>query len=251
MTRAPLPLHRYHQIYLVLREQLMSGRLPPDQPLPGEMQLARDYAVSRVTIRAALDQLSQEGLVRRERGRGTFPSKAGTMRHKGAAGFFDKLLKHGLRLPARIVELSDVPASSEVAAALGLEPGAPVQKAIRVRSYENKPVGLITTYVPADVAHRFGGDGLAAKPMLQLLEEAGVKASGGEQTITAQLADHHAAALLEVGIGSPLLAIRRIVYGPKRRPVQYLLALYRPDRYEYRMQLSRGGRDPGEHVTHL
>jgi GntR family transcriptional regulator len=102
-------------------------------------------------------------------------------------------------------------------------------------------VSLITTYVPADVARSFGRRELAAKPMLRLLEDAGVKVSAGEQTISAQLADHKAAEALEVAVGSPLLAVARVVYGPRRRPVQYLQGLYRPDRYEYRMDLSRSG----------
>ncbi|MGH8669516.1 MAG: GntR family transcriptional regulator, partial [Burkholderiales bacterium] len=54
MIKASLPLPRYHQIYLVLRERLTSGELPPDRALPGEIELARAYGVSRVTIRAAL-----------------------------------------------------------------------------------------------------------------------------------------------------------------------------------------------------
>ena len=237
-----LPLPRYHQIYLVLRERLVSGELSPGEPLPGEIELARAYGVSRVTVRAALDRLEQERLVRRQRGRGTFP-KASVPRPARAqlSGFFENLLAMGLRTRVRILELTEVKASAEVAAALELEPGARVQKAIRVRSYRGGPVSLITTYVPAGVARGFGRRELAAKPMLQLLEQAGVKVTAGEQTITAQLADHKAAAALVVGVGSPLLAVRRVVYGPRRRPVQLLLGLYRPDRYEYRMELSRSG----------
>jgi GntR family transcriptional regulator len=244
MIKAPLPLPRYHQIYLVLRERLASGELAPGRPLPGELELARAYGVSRVTIRAALGRLAKEQLVRRQRGRGTFARRAATPRRDRLSGFFENVLMHGLRTAVRIVELSEIAAPAEVAEALGLAQGARVQKAIRVRSYRGGPVSIITTYVPADVARGFGRRELAAKPMLQLLEEAGVKVSEGEQTISAQLADHLAAEALEVGVGSPLLSVRRIVYGPKRRPVQYLLGLYRPDRYEYRMHLSRSGATP-------
>ncbi|MFO1363452.1 MAG: GntR family transcriptional regulator [Burkholderiales bacterium] len=244
MNRAALPLPRYHQIYLVLRERVASGEFPPERPLPGELELARAYGVSRVTIRAALARLAKERLVRRERGRGTFPKppRAAPARAQ-LSGFFENLLVLGLRTTVRIVDLAQVKASPEVAAALKLAPGAAVQKAIRVRSHRGRPVSLITTYVPADVARAFGRRELAAKPMLQLLEEAGVRVIAGDQTISAQLADHVAARALEVGVGSALLAVKRIVYGAKRRPVQYLLGLYRPDRYEYRMHLSRSGGD--------
>ena len=241
---APL-LPRYHRIYLVLRDQIRSGELPLDRPLPGEMALARAYRVSRVTIRAALARLAAERLVRRERGRGTFPRAADAAPASPAAlsGFFENLLAMGLRTSVRILDLREVLAPAEIAATLKLPPQAPVQKAIRVRSLRSGPVALITTWVPADVALAFGRRELAAKPMLRLLEEAGVEVREGDQTISAQLADPATAKALEVAVGSPLLYVRRVVYGPKRRPVQLLHGLYRPDRYEYRMHLSRSGGD--------
>jgi GntR family transcriptional regulator len=79
--------------------------------------------------------------------------------------------------------------------------------------------------------------------MLTLLEESGVKVSGADQTLSAKLADHAVAPLLEVELGSPLLAVTRTVYDEDARPVQLLRGLYRPDRYEYRMHLTRAGGD--------
>jgi GntR family transcriptional regulator len=77
--------------------------------------------------------------------------------------------------------------------------------------------------------------------MLTLLEEQGVKVGHARQTITARLADTDVAALLDVPVGAPLLAVRRLVLDVEGRPVQWLRGLYRPDRYEYRMDLWRGG----------
>jgi GntR family transcriptional regulator len=79
--------------------------------------------------------------------------------------------------------------------------------------------------------------------MLQLLEESGVRVSRAEQTLSARLADHAVAPLLEVGIGSPLLAVTRTVYDQRDRPVQLLRGLYPPERFEYRMDLTRSGGD--------
>jgi GntR family transcriptional regulator len=66
-----LPLPKYHQIYLVLREQLQEGRFADG--LPGELALAGQFGVARVTVRKALEQLSTEGLIDRAPGRGTRP----------------------------------------------------------------------------------------------------------------------------------------------------------------------------------
>jgi len=82
---------------------------------------------------------------------------------------------------------------------------------------------------------------LTQKPILVLLEEAGVKVGRAEQSISARLADAEMARHLDVPVGSALLAVRRLIYDVQEKPVQWLLGLYRPDRYEYQMQLSRVG----------
>ena len=84
-----MPLPHYHRIYLVIREQLAEGRYPPSTPLPGELKLAQDFGVSRVTVRAALDRLAEENLIVRYRGRGTFargPENGATQERVAARG---------------------------------------------------------------------------------------------------------------------------------------------------------------------
>jgi GntR family transcriptional regulator len=243
---ATLPLPRYHQIYLVLREQLAEGRFDVAKPIPGELDLAQTFGVSRVTMRSALDRLAEEGLIVRQRGRGTF-ARAGVAPpppvRANLSGLLENLLAMGLKTRVELVELGTIAAPAEVADALRIEAGTPVQKAIRVRSYRSGPLSHITTFVPEAIARAFGRKELAAKPMLQLLEESGVKVSGADQTITAKLADHAVAPRLEVDLGAPLLAVTRVVYGEDHRPVQLLRGLYRPDRYEYQMHLTRSGGD--------
>jgi GntR family transcriptional regulator len=116
-----------------------------------------------------------------------------------------------------------------------------VQKAERVRSTPEGPLSHITTWVPETISHGFGRRELTQKPILVLLEEAGVKVGRAEQSISARLADAEMARHLDVPVGSALLAVRRLIYDVQEKPVQWLLGLYRPDRYEYQMQLSRVG----------
>jgi GntR family transcriptional regulator len=244
-TDATLPVPRYHQIYLVLREQLAEGRFDPARPLPGELELAQSFGVSRVTMRAALDRLAEEGLIVRQRGRGTFarPQSAPAASRAPLSGLLENILSMGLRTTVRLVDLATVPAPPDAAEALKLDFGDPVQKAVRVRSYRGAPLSHITTFVPERFAASFGRRELAAKPMLTLLEEAGVKVASADQAISAKLADHAVAPLLDTDIGSPLLAVTRTVYDEAGTPVQFLRGLYRPDRYEYRMHLTRSGGD--------
>lgn len=241
-----LPLPKYHRIYLVLREQLAEGRF--DAGLPGEMALMKQFAVARVTVRRALQLLAGEGLITRQPGRGTHPVERdlahgarGSRPVSGLAGLLENIVDVSLDTTVKVVSVDTVAASQGVAAALGLAPGDPVQKAVRVRSTREGPLSHITTYIPADVARRFGRRELARKPILLLLEEAGVKVGRAEQSISARLADAEVADRLQVAVGSALLAVRRVIFDQQERPVQWLHGLYRPDRYEYQMQLSRVG----------
>ncbi|MEO7392475.1 MAG: GntR family transcriptional regulator [Ramlibacter sp.] len=245
---AALPLPKYHRIYLVLREQLHEGRFAAG--LPGELALVQQFGVARVTVRRALQQLSDEGLISREPGRGTRPTGRLDRPGPGAAnapmrthltGLLENLVNMGLRTSVKVLDVATVTASDDVASALKLTRGDPVQKAVRVRSTREGPLSHITTYVPAEVARQFGRRELSRKPILLLLEEAGVKVGRALQTISARLADAEVAGHLQLSVGSALLAVRRLIYDEHERPVQWLHGLYRPDRYEYEMQLSRVG----------
>ncbi len=244
-----MPLPKYHQIYLVLSEQLAEGRFV--NGLPGEFALMAEFGVARVTVRRALARMADEGLISREPGRGTRPVPAAVparprngadpVQRAHLGGLLENLVSMGLRTTVKVISVDPIAASAAVATALQMQPGDEVQKAVRVRSTREGPLSHITTYVPADVARKFGRRELAKKPILVLLEESGVKVGRAHQTISARLADAVVARHLDVEVGSALLAVRRLIYDDAERPVQWLHGLYRPDRYAYDMQLSRVG----------
>ena len=251
MSQMPLP--KYHQIYLVLREQLDEGRFAAEG-LPGELALMAQFGVARVTVRRALERLAGEGLISRTPGRRTRPVPpvaANDARNVGASGegmaranlrgLLENLVTMGLHTSVKVIDVATITASTQVAEALQLQLGDPVQKAVRVRSTREGPLSHITTYVPAEIARRFGRRELARKPILVLLEESGVKVGRAHQTISARLADNVLAEHLDISVGSALLAVRRLIYDDADRPVQWLHGFYRPDRYTYEMQLSRVG----------
>lgn len=246
-----MPLPKYHQIYLLLREQLHEGQF--ERGLPAETHLQQHFGVARVTVRKALERLQMEGLITREAGRGTWPVaqpapialqnglSADKPKRAQLTGLLENLVAMGLNTSVQVLDVQLQSASPDVALALGLETGAQVQKATRVRSTSAGPVSHITTYVPSAIAAHFGADELAKKPILLLMEEAGVEVGRAEQSISAKLADMTIAQHLDVAVGSALLAVRRLIFNTDNQPVQWLHGLYRPDRYEYLMQLSRVG----------
>ena len=243
-----LPLTKYHQIYLVLREQLQEGRFA--EGMPAEMLLTKQFGVGRVTVRRALEQLVEEGLIVRVAGRGTWPTpsqplSADARTAQGAptrlTGLMENIVSVSRHTTVKVLEWRIVDASASVAHALQISPGAKVRKAVRRRSSQEGPLSYITTYTPEHLTTGFGRRELAVKPILQLLEESGVELGRARQTISARQADALVAAELGVAIGTALLDVRRQVFDSQDKPVQWLHGLYRPDRYEYQLDVSQVG----------
>lgn len=239
-----LPLPKYHQVYLVLREQLYEGRF--EARLPSELALMRQFGVARVTVRRALERLAGEGLIERRPGRGTTPRAGGghgvppEPARANLSGLLENLVSMGLQTSVRVLSVETLRAPATVAAQLRLAPGDLVQKAVRVRHTREGPLSHITTHVPKALV-RFGRRELGRKPILLLMEESGIQVGRATQTISARLADADIARHLEVAVGSALLAVQRLIFDAHERPVQWLQGLYRPDRYQYQMELSRVG----------
>ncbi len=237
--RLPTPL--YHQIYLILHDKIVSGAFAPNDLVPGEQELMRQFGVSRITARRALDELAAGGLVVRERGRGTRVLAHAPIDpvRTGVEGLVENLLEMGLKTEVRLCDFGYVPASPDVAQALGVAAGSIVQHAVRTRAVKGQPFSYLTTWVPEDIGNTYSKRDLAAQPLLALLERSGVRIGSADQTISATLADPEVAPALEVEIGSPLLRIRRIVFDQNGRAVEYIVGLYRPDRYQHRLKLDR------------
>jgi GntR family transcriptional regulator len=237
---SPLPL--YHKVYLLLRQRLLDGAYGTDEPLPGEHALAQEYGVSRLTIRRALDALAADGLVARRQGRGTFALAPSQLSAPQQGAGVDALMAHlarmGMRTQVRLLELTVEPAPPAVAARLEVAAGSPVHRSIRVRSHKGEPFSYLQTYVPDAVGRRISRKALGSKPLLQIFGELGIRVSGAEQSISAVLADPTVAEFLDVPVASALLNIRRLVRDAAGRPVEYLDARYRPDRFEYRQDLA-------------
>ncbi len=236
---SPLPL--YHKVYLLLRQRLLDGDFGVDEPLPGEHALAQAYEVSRLTIRRALDTLAADGLVSRRQGRGTFAQAPAEMAMPQQGASVDALMTHlsrmGMHTQVKLLELSVEPATPAVAARLEVPVGAPVHRSLRVRSYQDAVFSCLQTYVPDAIGQRISREALGSKPLLQIFGDLGIRVMGAEQVMTAVMADPESARALDVPVASALLNIRRLVRDTNGQPIEYLDARYRPDRFEYRLDM--------------
>jgi GntR family transcriptional regulator len=239
-----LPTPLYHQVYLLVRERIVSGELPRGALLAGEQEMARQLGVSRITIKRAFNELAARGLVDRHRGRGT--TVAGDAVIPLVTGTFDTLIESlqrmGLQTDVELLEAQDQPAGRKVADLLEVDPGALIQRAVRLRRLNGEPFSYLVNYIPIDIARRYSIDDLAHTSMLTLLERAGARANEAEQWISAVAANPAIAAHLQVAPGAPLLKIDRLMRSAQQRAVQFIEVHYRPDRFHYHIQSQRSGR---------
>jgi GntR family transcriptional regulator len=231
------------QVYMVLRDRILSGALAFGVKLPIENELARRYGVSRVTVRRALGELARERLIERRRSIGTRviyrPAPAPIT--ADISGVLANLADMGRRTGVKLIAFDYVPATGAVAQALGVRPDQLLQRSVRVRAFDLVPFSYLTTHVPEEVAVTFSKQELATRPLLELLERAGVKIGHARQRISAGLATPDVAKALDVRTGSPLIELVRVVSDRSGRAVEHLHALYRPDRYAFEMDLVRSG----------
>lgn len=231
------------QVYLVLRDRIISGAMLFGARLPNENDLARAHGVSRVTVRRALSELQREHLIDRRRSAGTRvvyrPSPARMT--ADISGVLANLADMGRSTTVQLLSFDYVQANGPAAAALDAGDHELLQRSVRVRSVDASPFSYLVAHVPERIGVTFSAKDLAERPLLELLERAGVKVERATQRISARLAAPDVARTLGVKTGSPLIELVRTVYDRNGRGVEHLHALYRPDRYGFEFDLVRSG----------
>jgi GntR family transcriptional regulator len=231
VSRAEGPLHV--QIADVIEVAIASGDLQPGDRLPPERELAEHFGVNRLTLRQALSDLERRRLIRRSVGRrgGTFVAEPTVERDLSSfAGFSEQARRLGLTASAVLLHAEELPASDEVARGLEIEAGAPVFEVARLRLANKRPVVLESSSFPAE---RFGAmlDGPLEGSLYELLTERyGARPCRAVETLEPVRADTHAAQLLGVARGAPLLLVERVAFDGDGRPVEFARDLFRGDR---------------------
>jgi len=229
------------QVYLVLRDRIMSGAMGFGARLPTENDLALAHGVSRVTVRRALGELQREHLIDRRRSAGTHVVYRASPARMMAdiSGVLANLADMGRSTKVQLLSFGYVQASGPAAAAFGSTEHELLQRSVRLRSVDGFPFSYLLAHVPERIGVTFSGKELADRPLLELLERSGVKVERATQRISAALAAPDVARALCIETGSPLIELVRTVYDRDGRGVEHLYALYRPDRYSFEFDLVR------------
>ena len=161
----------YYQLETILRKKITSGDYSPDISLPSEDALAVEYEVSRITVRQALSSLEQDGLVIRQRGKGTFVSeKANTLELPRFTGSIEDLILMGKRTKTKVIESSWIDPPDIIRERLKVKDGK-VLRIEKVRHIEGEPFSHVFNYLPPELGSKLPMDLVRSKPMLMILED--------------------------------------------------------------------------------
>lgn len=232
---------RYYQVYTVIRQRVHEGEWPGDAPMPTEENFATSFGVSRVTIRKALNMLEDEKLILRQQGRGTFalaPPRRQDVANFG--GLLENIVDFERRTRVRVISFGKVALPDDVARLLECAPGTPALRIVRVRGDGEAPFSYTVCHVPEPEAAVLDEASLGNRTVSHALESAGVVPAAAEQRLSATVAGVEIAGLLRIDVGAPLISMTRVMRVASGRPVEVIQALYRADKYEYRVNLSRG-----------
>ncbi len=225
----------FKQISAGLRRQIESGNLRQGDVIPSENALSASLKVSRMTVRAALDELAQQGLVTRQQGRGTVVARAPFTRTANVIGFMsfsEEMRARGLAPASQVLEFTDKLADSAIAAQLGLSPGAHVIYLERIRLANGEPMALERCHLPYA---RFSGlieHDLSRESLYDIMErEYNTRPATCEETVEAMLLDARDAQVLGVKRGTPALRIQRITRDTRGNLIEAEQSTFRSDRY--------------------
>lgn len=236
----------YQQVSQDLLHRIADEGFEKGAMLPSEAELCEEYGVSRITIRAAIGQLVEKGLLVRRPGVGTFVTgRRNTAREFNLVGF----LEEGRLFTSEPVSNDVLEADDRLAELLDLAPGAPVRHIRTAVHREGEPLTVADGYSPDTPDQRLSEEDYR-RPVASAIA-IGIrtrrKVHRAEQTLDAIAATGEVARLLDLAEGTPIIRARRVYFTVKDRPIYYLEVHYHPSRYDFNVDLvlREGGADIG------
>jgi len=211
--------------------------------IPSERQLSADLGMSRLTVRAALDDLVRDGYLVRKRGSGTFVSEPKIAQELTMTSFTEDMRRRGMVPGSRTLELRPTSAGPWLGRIMHLSPAEPIVVVKRLRLADDETMAIETLHVRASLVPGLSADDLEHQSFYTLLTERyGIDIVGGRQTIEPTVTDEDESAALGVPLHSPAFLFERTTNSRTGDIVEYVRSLYRGDRYRLVTELNRNPR---------
>jgi len=232
---------RYIQIREDLMAKIQQKELRTGDQLPTEDELAREFNVSRMTVRQALGDLVQEGILKRQRGVGTFVMSQHMTRHyTRLTSFYEEAIQQGLNPSSQVIELKTSTADKEIARTLNLQIGDRVYKIKRLRLLNDEPIGLNLVWMPFNLFPDLTKHDLEGS-LYHYYDAHHVPVVWAKQRIEARLATTDQAHYLKVAHNAAILFSERITYSTNDLPIERVEAFASGAPYSIEITLYREG----------
>src|ERR671930_1777134 len=210
------------------------------QAIPSERRLSTELGVSRLTLRAALDELVREGYLIRRHGGGTFVSEPKIAQQLTLTSFTEDMRRRGMVADSRTISLENVHAGPQVARALNISPADRVFRIRRLRLADGEPMALETLHVPVSLVPGLTAGQLEHSSFYELLEQRyNIVIASGLQTIEPTVTNDDESELLDVPLHSPAFLFERTSQTATGETVEFVRSIYRGDRYRLVAELSK------------
>ncbi len=224
----------YQHLRRTLQHAIENGEFTPGQALPGERELGKLLALSRVTVRKALAGLVADGLLVQRHGAGTFVAERIVKSFSKLTSFTDDLRARGLDPKSVFLERGVGEVTPEEAMALNLSPGAQVVRYYRLRTAGDQPLALERTAVPQSV---LADPAMVGNSLYEAFAACGIRPARALQRLRAIAFDAEQARLMQLPEGSPGLFIERRTFLDDGRVVEFTRSFYRGDAYDFVAEL--------------
>lgn len=236
---SPIPL--YYQLKNIISEMIENEELKADEVVPTERELCEYHGISRMTANKAIASLVNEGLLYRERGKGTFVVKD-KEKHPlhNLLGFTEDMLRRGISIHTRILSFRRKPATKKLQHDLQLKEHEEVFEICRLRSVSGEPYAIETAYLTAALCEGLSAEMLENNSLYGILEKQfGLQIEYANQTIEPVLVNDYESEMLQVKQKTLALMFSRLTYAKKDIPFEVTKAIYRSDRYKFEITLKR------------
>lgn len=236
--QSPVPLYR--QIQDLIRQWIEAGYYKPGDALPPEPDLESQFSVSRITVRQAIAELAKEGLLERERGKGTFVREPKITQKLNQITSWAETIQ-AIGMTPRTVEcrIEEVKHPTFLKGIIPTSADGTVIRVTRLRYANDEPMCIMINYIRSDYAPRLAQEGLISESLYETLEKRySITFGHAEETVEAIVADKLTAKKLKINEGDPLLAVTRVTYSQNNEPFEVVKVKSRADRYQYSATLT-------------
>lgn len=229
----------YYQLVMIFKRYISSGTLKPGDLMPSELELCNKLSISRTTVRQAFAALEAEGLVVRQRGKGTFVSEPKLKRKLNTLYSFTDEMQHlGFTSESETLGFEVIQPTKDLVNRLQLTKEEPIYKIVRLRRVNGEPLMLETVFVPMHICPSLTRSNLNNNSLYQTIHEhTGLKPASASETYEATVIDKNEASLLNTRAGSGAFFVQRVSKNETGEIFELALLLVRGDRCKYEVDL--------------